>query len=59
MSTSKRKEKVVDDNTANITNSVKEEKTQIKSYVPAVKEPDLFYKNRKKWNAYRMQVKLY
>ena len=48
MSTSKEKEKVVDDDTANVTGSVKKEKTQTKSYVPAVKKPDLFYENKKK-----------
>ena len=59
MSTSKGKENAVDDNTINVTNLVKEEKTQTKNYVPAVKKPDLFYGNRKKWNTYRVQIKLY
>ena len=59
MSTSKGKGKVVDDDTVSVVGSVKEEKVQVKSYVPAVKKPDLFYENRKKWNAYRVQVKLF
>ena len=48
MSISKGKGKAVDDDTVSVTGSVREEKTQTKSYVPAVKEPDLFYGDRKK-----------